>query len=97
MVKRLLRLEKRLDEKRKLYVEFQPVSGNAVLRMWNEYPADGSPKCSALKQRENFGKPEDVKEYLDNMRAQYLKMGFAVVLEDDKPVAQPETPADALK
>lgn len=79
-----VRLEKKLDEKKRLYIEFRAESRNSVLRLWNHYGADGRPVQK--KERENFQSESEARGYIKNQVAAYLKQGYIDTANPSKDV-----------
>jgi predicted DNA-binding WGR domain protein len=66
------RLEKTVGNQT-LYVSFKVEARNCVIRGWNIFVND---RPESKTDRENFQSAEDVKTYLTNAKAQYLKQGY---------------------
>ena len=69
-----VRLEKK-DGKRTLFIEFQLIAGNSIMRVWNKFVG---PVNTISKDRENFQTPEKLAEYIKNQKAALEKEGWAL-------------------
>lgn len=87
MATKKIRLEKK-DGKQTLYTEFQFISGNSVMRVWNKVTKLGI--HTTLKDRENFQSPDDVATYIKNQKAALEKDGW--VLAGNQPATTAATP-----
>lgn len=83
MAQRALRVEKKDEQGRTLYVEFQIEARNQVSRIWNVFVGK---RVETKREREGFQSPEDVQTYLKNQARFYAQNGYA-------PAGAPAAPA----
>jgi hypothetical protein len=74
MAQRALRVEKKDEQGRVHYVEFQIEARNQVTRLWNVFLGR---RVETKKEKEGFQSNEDVQTYLKNQARFYAKQGYA--------------------
>lgn len=93
MADRLFRMEKERDDKTTTYVEFQREAQNVIVRLWSEFDSGG--RIMARSEKEHFHTTPDADTYVKGQRDSYLRQGYKVTMDSQKPIKKPtEKPAE---